>query len=100
MKKNYNKMFDENMQKEKDEEIVKTLEKKKDEVPPAEPKTFTVTSKGKLNVRKTAGRDGELVCQIGSGEKVQVESIEDEWAHIYTSSGIEGYVMAEFIKED
>jgi hypothetical protein len=68
--------------------------------PPKEPKTAKVISSGKLNVRKTPGKDGTVLCLINPGSKLLVEGVNDGWAHVYTESGIEGYVMSEFIKED
>lgn len=106
MKRNYNKMFNENQKVtdevndgKVDDELIET---EKINNIPNEPKTYTVITKGKLNVRRhpSAGMQSEMLCQLRPGDKVQVESIEDDWAHIYTTSGIEGYVMANLIKED
>lgn len=94
MKRNYNKMSGEGAQKS-----IEINVQSEAIISPKEPKTFIVESKGKLNVRKSADKDGERICQLDSGDQIQVEDIDNGWAHVYTSSGIEGYVMAEFIKE-
>jgi hypothetical protein len=66
-----------------------------------EPKFAIVIAKSKLNVRKLPwmGMQSEMVCQLNRGDKIQVDKLEEGWAHIVTSAGIEGYVMTEYIQE-
>lgn len=66
---------------------------------PTEPTIAKVISPSGLNVRKTPSSNGDVLCILKTGSKVSIEELGDEWAHIYTSSGIEGYVRVEFIKE-
>jgi uncharacterized protein YgiM (DUF1202 family) len=67
---------------------------------PREPKFATVTSSGQLNLRKSPTTDSKVLCRLDKGAKLMVEDTRDNWAHVYTSSGLEGYVMSQYIKED
>lgn len=64
-----------------------------------EGKIVEVISRGKLNVREIPSKDGEVVTTVDPGAQLMVQSIDREWTHVYTGSGVEGYVMSEFIKE-
>jgi hypothetical protein len=50
-----------------------------------------------LNIRKVPSKLGEILCVLNPGNEVLVEDIQDGWAHIYTSAGVDGYVMEEYI---
>lgn len=54
----------------------------------------------KLNVRSAPNKLGNILAVIDQGSNMLVRSTKDYWAHIYTDSGIDGYVMEEFIKEE
>ncbi|MCD8096582.1 MAG: DUF4366 domain-containing protein [Lachnospiraceae bacterium] len=59
--------------------------------------TGTVTTDGgKLNVRSSAGLDGEIITQLADGTEVEVISTEDGWASIVMPESV-GYVSAEYL---
>jgi uncharacterized protein YgiM (DUF1202 family) len=66
------------------------------------PKTARVISSLPLNVRSGPSKINPIISTVNPGTKLLVEYIKDGWAHIYTDisgeNGVEGYVMAEFIK--
>jgi uncharacterized protein YgiM (DUF1202 family) len=57
----------------------------------------TVISSGKLNLRTSPSKSGEILCILNPGEELLIEDLADGWAHVYTSSGAYGYVMSEYI---
>jgi len=59
--------------------------------------TATVVCSSILNVRESANILSRVVAILKPGDTVSVEDIRDDWAHIYTSSGIEGYSLSEYI---
>lgn len=65
--------------------------------PPKEPMIATVISHGKLNIRMGASRFSPILCTVNPGDELLVEDVSGDWAHIYTSVGLEGYAMKEFI---
>lgn len=106
MRKNYNKIHD--LKHEEQSQIVKgelgdvnenTDGNIPDASPPTQPKMAIVISLGKLNVRMKPSKGSSILCVVDPGSQLLIESVDSDWAHAYTSSGIEGYVMAEFIKE-
>ena len=53
-----------------------------------------------LNIRSEPSTEGSILCVVDEGSQLLIEKdIDDEWAHIYTSCGIEGYVMKRYIRE-
>lgn len=111
MKNNYNRMYndqrgertntpviDEGVPNDVKKDLEDALQNK--ETPaPKELKTYEVVNCSNLNVREKADRTSPVKCLLKAGETVNVESISDGWAHVYTSKGIEGYVMKEFVEE-
>lgn len=57
----------------------------------------TVVCHSHLNVRGSADILSPVVAVLKSGDTVVVEDVRDDWTHIYTSSGIEGYSLSEYI---
>jgi uncharacterized protein YgiM (DUF1202 family) len=59
----------------------------------------------KLNVRKAASKDAEVICIIDEGTKVTIipdyeERFDtDKWAKVKLANGVSGYIMVEFLKE-
>lgn len=112
MKNNYNKFYneqrgnrannnavDESAKTDLSEDEIKDVLEKDTTTPPNEPKDFKVVNCSNLNVREKADRSSAVKVIIKAGAKVVVEEIVEDWAHIYTDSGVEGYVMKEFIEE-
>lgn len=111
MKNNYNKFYneqrgnrannavDESAKTDLSSDKIKEALEKDTTTPPNEPKDFKVINCSNLNVRKKADRGSSVKAIIKAGQKVVVEEIVDDWAHIYTDSGVEGYVMKEFLEE-
>ena len=109
MKNNYNKMYseqrglrtespvvDEVIPKENIDEVKDILETV---APPKEPKRFKIVNCTNLNLREKADRTSSVKTILKAGEIVTVESSTEDWAHVYTDNGVEGYVMKEFIEE-
>lgn len=63
----------------------------------AEDNMATVVCHSSLNVRKSADILSPVVAILRPGDTVVVEGVQDDWTHIYTSSGIEGYSLGEYI---
>ena len=57
-----------------------------------------VTGCAKLNVRKKAEKDAEILCIIDKGAEVVIDSFSKGFYKVCTSSGVEGYCMKEFIR--
>ena len=55
------------------------------------------TSNGRLRVRKGAGTQYEILTYLHDGDKVQVLSVDGEWAKVATDAG-DGYVSTSFLK--
>lgn len=63
----------------------------------------------KLNVRKTPGKNSEILCVINEGTIVEIDQTPsdpdfdnfDEWAHVIVrlERDVIGYVMGEYLKE-
>jgi hypothetical protein len=62
-----------------------------------EPVYARVSCAGQLNVRELPDRFAGIICVIDSKGLVQVEDIDDGWAHVYTETGMEGYIIADCI---
>ena len=66
-----------------------------------EPKTFTgvVIDCRKLNVREQMNTGAKILCDLPVSSEVQVcaEEHHDEWYHVFTASGIEGFCMKKYI---
>lgn len=59
-----------------------------------------VVNCAKLNVRKEASKDSEVVCIITKGDEVAVDldASTEDFYKINTSNGIEGYCVKDFIE--
>ena len=71
-----------------------------DPTPVVIPTKFKVANCSKLNVRKSADKNAPVLFIIPVGTILEVDFHEnDDWAHVRTSDGKEGYVMRAFIEE-
>lgn len=70
-----------------------------EEVKPIEPLTGTVKGCKKLNVRKSDNKDADVLCIIDEMTEVKVFNPEstNEFYHVCTSSGVQGYCMKKYI---
>ena len=59
----------------------------------------TVSCPSKLNVRKYPDILSPVIITVSDGEDLLVYNsiLQDEWVRIHTSSGIEGYVVKEYL---
>ena len=59
-----------------------------------------VVNCAKLNVRKEAAKDSEIVCIIAKGDElaVDLDASTEDFYKINTSNGIEGYCVKDFIE--
>jgi hypothetical protein len=64
-----------------------------------EGKKFKVVNCKTLNLRETPYLLAEILCVLELGEEIVVKGFVEEWAHAFTSAGLEGYVMQAFIEE-
>lgn len=72
----------------------KNLEEK--EIKITEPVYGTVCGCESLNIRKVP--NGEILGTVTVGTKLMIETdSNDDWCHIYTSEGIEGFCMRKFV---
>jgi uncharacterized protein YgiM (DUF1202 family) len=102
--KNYSKMFEaENQESITDptsipEEVAVTEE-------PVTPKKKVKKIKGvvigcaKLNVREHPSTESTVLCTVPASSEVRVVANEkhDEWYHVFTETGVEGYCMKKYI---
>lgn len=100
-KKSYNKMY---VQEEPQTVPEVTPEPTVDEVPEqvTEPKVGAGVVVGcvKLNVREHPSADAEVLCLLPAMSQVIVdlENKYDDWFHVCTAAGQEGYCMKRFIE--
>ena len=59
-----------------------------------------VVNVAKLNVRKKADKESEVVTVITKGTEVTITSTRTGWHRVLLKGGIAGWCMAEFIKEE
>ena len=109
-KKNYSKMYSaEEEQVTSEEETVVEAEPDMAETPVEEPspkKKAPETIKGvvancaKLNVREHPDMKASPLCTIPASSEVKVfaDEVYDEWHHVITAEGIEGFCMKQYIK--
>ena len=62
-------------------------------------KSTTVANCYKLNVRDKPDKLGSVILVLDVGEIVDIEQIIDGWAHIYTGTGMDGYVVVDYLEE-
>lgn len=62
-------------------------------------KCGVVTDCVQLNVRKNPNKTAEVVCKIDCLTEVMIDEAEstEDFYHIYTEAGIDGYCMKKFI---
>ena len=66
---------------------------------PTQPKTYTVTAKGNLNLRANPSTDAKVLLAIPYRTVVTVEEWAGSWAKV-TYQGKTGWVSAEYLKEN
>jgi SH3-like domain-containing protein len=54
----------------------------------------------KLNIRVAPQATADIVCVINAASEIEINIAEstDEWFHICTATGVEGYCMRKFVK--
>lgn len=81
------------------EEVVEeVVEESVEETVDQEPVYGTVSCV-KLNVRKLPNPNGQVLCVITEGTKVQIDTDEStvDWYKVCTNAGVSGYCMKKFI---
>lgn len=66
---------------------------------PTQPKTYTVTAKGNLNLRANPSTDAKVLTAVKYGTVVTVEEWAGNWAKI-TYNGKTGWVSGDYLKEN
>lgn len=61
-------------------------------------KTFGVVTATTLNVRAKPDTGSQILAKLRNGEQVEILSKSSNWYQIVTSSGIKGWVSADFIR--
>lgn len=96
MHTNYNKI---SYYSDEEKEV---LEEKVEEriLTPQEPKQIhgRVVNCKSLNVRKEDNTKSNVLVVLNFNDELLIEEIKGDWAKVYTSSGILGYVMTKYIK--
>lgn len=66
---------------------------------PAESITGVVDYCAKLNVRTAPDLDGDVIASLAKRTEVEIDLSKstDEWYHICTATGIEGFCMRQYI---
>lgn len=79
---------------------IKMVEETVDTV--AIPKTVTgiVVDCSKLNVRVAPNTTATVACVLNAASEIEIDVAKstDEWFHVCTAAGIEGYCMRKFVK--
>ena len=54
----------------------------------------------KLNIRKEPNANSQIVCEVNNGSELSVDvaTATDEWYHVITAAGIEGFCMKKFVR--
>lgn len=86
-------------------EDAKTIDETAEVIEPIEEiKTYTgvVYNCEKLNIRKSASKDSDVVAVVDAGSELLIDSVKSTYNFykVCTASGIEGYCMSEFVKVD
>jgi hypothetical protein len=79
------------------EPFVKATEDLEESMPKEGTQIATVLQPNHLNVRQLPDIQSPVVVIALPDDKLIVKSISDDWAHVYTSAGIEGYVISQYI---
>lgn len=106
-KKNYSKYS----KPEVAEEAVETVETPVvEEVPteapvveepnPSKPVTGTVVNCTKLNIRKAAKKDADILCEVKAGSilMIDMEGSKKDWYKVCTAAGIKGYCVKDYVE--
>ena len=69
-----------------------------DETPHAEPIMCVITNCLKLNIRKNPKIGSKIVCVVDALDELMIDMDHstDEWYHVYTRTGLEGYCMKKY----
>lgn len=108
-KKSYNKMFDETVAEPIEQQDLTPIEPVVETVtepvvePVVEPTiefaTGVVVDCNSLNVRAMPDRKADVVSILMNGDEVQVNVTDsyDEWYHVFTATGLDGFCMKKYI---
>lgn len=107
-KKNYSKMYS----AEEEQAVAEVPAEAKDDAPIAapeekptvkkkKPKTVkgTVVNCAKLNVREQMNIGATVLCVLSASSEVKViaDEVHDEWYHVFTEDGVEGFCMKKYV---
>lgn len=56
-----------------------------------------VSGCAKLNIRKTASKEGNIVAVVDAKSKLTVTKVTGEWLQVITAKGVKGYCMKQFV---
>lgn len=76
------------------------IEEETEEIPEGlDAKVGSINSR--LNVRSSPNSDSSILAKLATGTKITIlERVGDNWAHIATQDGIDGYVTTSYLKYD
>lgn len=101
-KKNNNKMYDSEDAQVTPEEVIEPIDEVIEQpVVETEPETVTgiVVNCAKLNVREQMNANSAILCvlPVSSEVKVITNEVHDDWCHVFTTSGVDGFCMKKYI---
>lgn len=80
-------------EEEKIEEAIEALKNDKNDI--LEGKIYKCKM---INVRSQPSTESEILTTLKENDKVLVEDMDDEWAHITTQMGVEGYCLKDYVE--
>lgn len=94
---NYSKHFSQ----ETSEEVFETPEVESETIVEEEPKQNSMGSVAvdKLNLRSTpSSKENNIIKELVKDEIVEILEKNNDWYHVCTASGVEGYVVSDYIQ--
>lgn len=82
-----------------DEPVVVLMEETVETAPLPETIEGVVVNCGKLNVRAKPDSNAEIVCVLNAKSEIEIDVAKssNEWFHVCTATGVEGYCMRQYI---
>lgn len=82
-----------------DEELEETKEIEEVIEPASAPMFGVVTDCSRLNIREEPSIEAEVLCTVKENSELMISPDEstEEWLHVYTKAGLDGYCMKKFV---
>lgn len=71
-----------------------------EEPKPSKPVTGTVVNCSKLNIRKVANKNADILCEVKAGSilMIDMEGSKKEYYKVCTPAGIKGYCVKDYVE--